>query len=73
MKNSKFTVRRKYERKDSALIYVVYVSDTKDDNILEVVRKAIETTGKEIAEKEGVAELSGMITKKIIQHPSKRR
>ena len=63
MKNSKITVRRKYERKDSALIYVVYVSDTKDDNILEVVRKAIETTGKEI----------GIITKEIIQHPSKRR
>jgi hypothetical protein len=27
---------------------VVYVSDTKDDNILQTVRKAIETTGEEI-------------------------
>jgi hypothetical protein len=27
---------------------VVYVSDTKDDNILQIVRKAIETTGEEI-------------------------
>lgn len=41
-------VIRKYEGKDSALIYVVYVSDTKDDNILQTVRKAIETTGEEI-------------------------
>ena len=35
-------------------IYIVYVSDTKDDNILKVVRKAIETTGKEIGDEEGV-------------------
>lgn len=41
-------VIRKYEGKDPALIYVVYVSDTKDDNILQIVRKAIETTGEEI-------------------------
>jgi superfamily II DNA or RNA helicase len=66
-------VIRKYEGKDSALIYVVYVSDTKDDNILEVVRKAIETTGKEIGDKERAAEVAGIITKEIIQHPSKRR
>ena len=66
-------VIRKYEGKDSALIYVVYVSDTKDDNILEGVRKAIETTGKEIGDKERAAEVAGIITKEIIQHPSKRR
>lgn len=29
---------RKYEGKKNALIYVVYVSDTKDDNILEIVK-----------------------------------
>ena len=33
---------RKYEGKKNALIYVVYVSDTKDDNILEIVKKAVQ-------------------------------
>jgi superfamily II DNA or RNA helicase len=33
---------RKYEGKKKALIYVVYVSDTKDDNILEIVNKAVQ-------------------------------
>jgi superfamily II DNA or RNA helicase len=33
---------RKYEGKKKALIYVVYVSDTKDDNTLEIVKKAAE-------------------------------
>jgi superfamily II DNA or RNA helicase len=36
-------VVRKHEGKDLALIYVIYVSDTKDDNIHDIVRKAIET------------------------------
>ena len=35
-------VVRKYEGKRKALIYVVYVSETRDDNILEIFRKAIE-------------------------------
>ena len=35
-------VLRKYEGKDVALIYVIYVPDTKDDNVIEVVQKAIE-------------------------------
>lgn len=35
-------VLRKHEGKDVALIYVIYVSDTKDDNVIEVVKKAIE-------------------------------
>lgn len=56
-------VIRKYEGKDSPLIYVVYVSDTKDDNILQIVRKAIEITGEQIGEKEEV-KASGIITKK---------
>jgi superfamily II DNA or RNA helicase len=38
-------VIRKVEGKESAAVYLIYVSDTKDDNILEVVRKAIESTG----------------------------
>jgi superfamily II DNA or RNA helicase len=33
---------RKYEGKDLALIYVIYVSDTKDNNILDIVKKAIQ-------------------------------
>jgi len=33
---------RKYEGKKKALIYVVYVCETKDDAILEIVRKAVE-------------------------------
>jgi superfamily II DNA or RNA helicase len=40
-------VIRKYEGKELALIYVVYVSDTKDDNILNVVEKAIGTKQEE--------------------------
>ncbi|HEY6885515.1 MAG TPA: helicase-related protein [Nitrososphaeraceae archaeon] len=32
---------RKYEGKKKALIYVVYVCETKDDGILEIVRKAV--------------------------------
>jgi superfamily II DNA or RNA helicase len=37
-------VIRKYEGKDLALIYVIYISDTKDDDILQVIRNAITTT-----------------------------
>ncbi len=35
-------VIRKHEGKDLALIYVIYVSDTKDDNVVELVKKAVE-------------------------------
>jgi superfamily II DNA or RNA helicase len=38
-------VLRKVEGKDSALVYLIYVSDTKDNNILTVVRNAIEASG----------------------------
>jgi superfamily II DNA or RNA helicase len=38
-------VIRKVQGKDSALIYLIYVSDTRDDNVLELVRKAIESSG----------------------------
>ena len=36
-------VVRKHEGKELALIYVIYVSDTKDDNIHDIVKKAIGT------------------------------
>jgi superfamily II DNA or RNA helicase len=42
-------VIRKYEGKDLALIYVIYISDTKDDDIFQIIRKAITTTTEEIA------------------------
>jgi len=38
-------VLRKVQGKDSALVYVIYVSETKDSNILELVMMAIETSG----------------------------
>ena len=38
-------VIRKFEGKNRALIYVVYVNDTKDDNILKLVKEAIEKKG----------------------------
>src|SRR6185437_9819777 len=34
-------VLRKHEGKDVALIYVISVSETKDDNVIEIVKKAI--------------------------------
>jgi superfamily II DNA or RNA helicase len=38
-------VLRKVQGKNSALIYIIYVSETRDTSILEVVKKAIETSG----------------------------
>jgi superfamily II DNA or RNA helicase len=35
-------VVRKVDGKDQALVYVVYVSGTKDDSVLKVVRAAVE-------------------------------
>jgi superfamily II DNA or RNA helicase len=40
-------VIRKYEGKELALIYVVYVSDTKDDNMLDMINKAVDTKNQE--------------------------
>jgi superfamily II DNA or RNA helicase len=52
-------VIRKQEGKDVALIYVIYVTDTKDDNIIELVKKAlkddshiIQTSNRESLEQE---------------------
>jgi superfamily II DNA or RNA helicase len=36
----------RYDEKDTALIYLVYVSDTKDDNILAVIEQAGKMTGR---------------------------
>jgi superfamily II DNA or RNA helicase len=38
-------VLRKVEGKETALVYVIYVSGSKDDNILECVKSAIDTAG----------------------------
>jgi superfamily II DNA or RNA helicase len=38
-------VLRKVEGKETALVYVIHVSDSKDDNVLKYVKSAIETTG----------------------------
>jgi superfamily II DNA or RNA helicase len=38
-------VIRKFGGKNKALIYVIYVNDTKDDNILKLVKEAIEKKG----------------------------
>lgn len=38
-------VLRKAEGKDSAFVYLIYVSDTKDDGILSKVKEAVETSG----------------------------
>ena len=41
-------VLRKYEGKNIALIYVVYVPDTKDDHVIGVVNKAVTVENEEI-------------------------
>jgi superfamily II DNA or RNA helicase len=57
-------VIRKHEGKDLALIYVIYVADTKDDNIHDVVKKAIETDPRKFKkeEKEHIPESNNMET-----------
>jgi len=45
-------VLRIVEGKDSALVYMVYLSDTKDDNILSVVKGAIEASGRNPLERQ---------------------
>jgi len=46
-------VIRKHEGKDLALVYVIYVTDTKDDNIHDVVKKAIATDLQKYKKEEG--------------------
>ena len=41
-------VLRKYEGKNIALIYVIYVPDTKNDHVIRVVNKAVAVENEEI-------------------------
>ena len=43
-------VLRKVEGKETALVYVIYVSGSKDDNILECVKSAIDTAAVAVGE-----------------------
>jgi hypothetical protein len=40
-------VLRKVEGKETALVYVIYVSDSKDDNVLKCVKSAIDSAAGE--------------------------
>jgi superfamily II DNA or RNA helicase len=40
-------VIRKSVGKERALIYVIYIKDTKDDNVLRIVKSAIEKSGEQ--------------------------
>jgi len=57
-------VIRKHEGKDLALIYVIYVSDTKDDNIHELVKKAVTTDSRQEYRKEEELENNKIAIKK---------
>jgi superfamily II DNA or RNA helicase len=57
-------VLRKHEGKDVALIYVISVSETKDDNVIEVVKKAIKNDPDIENQVEIKEEQLGNITKK---------
>jgi superfamily II DNA or RNA helicase len=56
-------IARIYQRKRRALIYVVYISETKDDGILQIFRKAIEFGGKTVVGEEVVDEDGRVQTK----------
>lgn len=64
-------VLRKHEGKDVALIYVIYVSDTKDDNVIEVVKKAIESDpdikNHAVKGKEQLGKVAGQYKSKVPQ------
>jgi superfamily II DNA or RNA helicase len=70
-------VIRKYEGKDLALIYVIYISDTKDDDILQVKRKAITTTTLETTclneDKEGERNFTLNNKNRTVKDSEKRR
>jgi superfamily II DNA or RNA helicase len=61
-------VLRRHEGKEVALIYVIYVSDTKDDNVIEVVKRAIESNS-DIENQSGKGE--GQLRKVADQHKPK--
>ena len=54
-------VVRVYQGKRKALIYVVYISETKDDGILQIFRKAIELGGRTAVSEESVADEVGQV------------
>lgn len=65
-------VLRKHEGKDIALIYVIYISDTKDDIVVELVRKAIKNNSdienqQEGEEEKGEEDRLGQLSKKTMQ------
>ena len=65
-------VLRKHEGKDIALIYVIYISDTKDDIVVELVRKAIKNNSdienqQEGEEQKGKEDRLGQLSKKTVQ------
>ena len=53
-------VIRKHEGKDLALIYVIYLSETKDDNIHELVKNAVTTDSRQKYRKEKELENNNM-------------
>ncbi len=48
-------VLRKVEGKETALVYVIYVSDSKDDNVLKSVKSAIDSAGGETERHQNIA------------------
>jgi superfamily II DNA or RNA helicase len=62
-------VLRRYDEKDTALIYLVYVSDTKDDNILAVIEQVEKMTGRK-EEAISVAAVANGINRCIIKADS---
>jgi superfamily II DNA or RNA helicase len=55
-------VVRKAEGKEHALVYVVYVSDTKDDRVIKTIKAAIEKQGDEIPKTRSKRPTSGQRT-----------
>ena len=62
-------VLRRYDEKDTALIYLVYVSDTKDDNILAVIEQVEKMTGRK-EEAISVAAVANGVNRCIIKADS---
>jgi superfamily II DNA or RNA helicase len=48
-------VLRKVEGKETALVYVIYVSDSKDDNVLKCVKSAIDSAAGETERHQKIA------------------
>lgn len=48
-------VLRKVEGKETALVYVIYVSDSKDDNVMKCVKRAVDSAGGETERHQNIA------------------